>query len=320
MRPVLYGLFVLFCVFSLPAAPASAANLPRVVAELPTGPVWAIAIDSSANIWATNKVDTLYKVTQSGAVTTIATGLNGPYGLAFDSAGNLFIAEIAGDVVEIPHGTTTVQPFISGENAPRGLAFDAAGNLFIALNGGVDEVPFGTTSVVHYSTTDNDSQSLGQMIDVAVGPDGNIYASSFQPAIVYQIPPGTAPVTATQYVTANLDGPTGLAFDAAGNLYIANFGGVGNAAFHNDIVTVPAGAPALSTPSIGYTGANNPEEMTFFQGHLYVANSGSNEIVTDASPIPTLGALAALGFGLALASLGCAALYPNRQAGRLRRA
>jgi len=35
---------------------------------------------------------TISEVTPGGAVSTFASGFNGPFGLAFDAAGNLFVA------------------------------------------------------------------------------------------------------------------------------------------------------------------------------------------------------------------------------------
>jgi DNA-binding beta-propeller fold protein YncE len=58
-----------------------------------------------------------------------------PYGLAFDSAGNLFAANLLDNTIEkfTPGGVGSV--FAStGLNFPTNLAFDSAGNLFVANN------------------------------------------------------------------------------------------------------------------------------------------------------------------------------------------
>ena len=63
--------------------------------------------------------------------TTFASGLSYPSGLAFDNAGNLFVADAGSGAVYkfTPAGVRTT--FASGLNYPSGLAFDRAGNLFV---------------------------------------------------------------------------------------------------------------------------------------------------------------------------------------------
>jgi sugar lactone lactonase YvrE len=65
----------------------------------------------------------IYKFTPGGAQSTFASGLNGPFGLAFDSAGNLFEAD--GDSGHIykftPGGAQST--FASGLSTPTFLAF-----------------------------------------------------------------------------------------------------------------------------------------------------------------------------------------------------
>ena len=74
----------------------------------------------------------IYQFTPGGVKTTFASGLSGPYGLAFDSAGNLFEADYFTSSINkfTPGGVKTT--FASGLSGPFGLAFDSAGNLFEA--------------------------------------------------------------------------------------------------------------------------------------------------------------------------------------------
>src|SRR6476620_381404 len=74
----------------------------------------------------------IYKFTSNGASRTFAGRLDGPEGLAFDSAGNLFVAA-EGNIYKLtPGGARTT--FASGLSLSYlfGLAFDSAGNLFVS--------------------------------------------------------------------------------------------------------------------------------------------------------------------------------------------
>jgi DNA-binding beta-propeller fold protein YncE len=77
---------------------------------------------------------TIQKFDPNGTASLFASGLSSPTGLAFDSLGNLYVAN---------QGNNTIDRFTSagvrslfantGLNVPVGLAFDPAGNLY-ALN------------------------------------------------------------------------------------------------------------------------------------------------------------------------------------------
>src|SRR2546422_1030959 len=77
----------------------------------------------------------IYKFTPDGMRTTFALGLNYPQGLAFDGAGNLFVADVGvGAILKFtPEGVRTT--FASGLYSPIALAFDSRGNLFVADGG-----------------------------------------------------------------------------------------------------------------------------------------------------------------------------------------
>ena len=74
----------------------------------------------------------VYKFTPAGVRTIFASGLQLPdrVGLAFDSAGNLFVAADVTIYKFTPTGARTT--FATVQNGANGLAFDRAGNLFVA--------------------------------------------------------------------------------------------------------------------------------------------------------------------------------------------
>jgi len=74
----------------------------------------------------------IYKFTPGGVESTFASGLHNPWGLAINSAGDLFVSEYGNNTIaEITPGGAQ-STFASGLNTPYGLAFNSAGDLFEA--------------------------------------------------------------------------------------------------------------------------------------------------------------------------------------------
>src|SRR5439155_15521843 len=74
----------------------------------------------------------IFKFTPAGVKSTFASGLQGPFGLAFDASGNLFESDTGSGTIIKFTAAGVKSTFASGLNAPTGLAFDASGNLFEA--------------------------------------------------------------------------------------------------------------------------------------------------------------------------------------------
>ncbi|MBY0371623.1 hypothetical protein K2X33_13125 [bacterium] len=123
-----------------------------------------IARDSSGNIFYTdNSQHTVMKVTASGEVSLVAgdTGTSGsslgtgaaanfnsPSGLAIDSSGNLFVADMGNNQIRkvTPAGVVTIAAGTTGGyldgvvasaklNQPSDLVFDASGNMYVSDQG-----------------------------------------------------------------------------------------------------------------------------------------------------------------------------------------
>ncbi len=167
----------------------------------------------------------------SAAATSINL-LNG--GLAFDSAGNLFVTDyvdglggsIDGTIYKFtPDGMRTT--FALGLSFPKALAFDRAGNLFV-MDGGSDSIlkftPDGVrttfASGIAFNTT------TGLVFDSA----GNLFVSEYGsgvkggsangvPVIYKFTPDGVRTTFASPF---ELNAPTALAFDSADNLFVSD--------------------------------------------------------------------------------------------------
>jgi sugar lactone lactonase YvrE len=122
-----------------------------------------VAVDNEGNVYVADSYNnTIRKVTSSGVVTTLAgsyssSGTNDgtgsaarfyhPYGVAADSAGNIYVADAANQTVRVVTSAGVVTtlagwPGISGTNDgvgatarfndPRGVTVDSSGNVYVA--------------------------------------------------------------------------------------------------------------------------------------------------------------------------------------------
>jgi len=134
-----------------------------------------LAFDSAGNLYAVNNTNAnplAYLWPPSPYDNTIeefasdfthlgafATGLNCPWGIAFDNSGNLYVANsgtnddyLNDTIVKFTTNgvRSTFATATSGLSGPRGLAFDSTGNLYVAnsLNGTIEKfTPNGSGSV-----------------------------------------------------------------------------------------------------------------------------------------------------------------------------
>jgi len=210
---------------------------------------------------------TIYKFAPDGTWSIFATGLNDPEGLAFDSAGYLFVADSGtgsgdGKIYKFaPDGTRSI--FATGLNFPFGLACDSGGNLFESdlVNGTIYKfAPDGTRST--FATGLNAPEGL------AFDSAGNLFEADFGSGTIYKFAPdGTRSTFAT-----GLNAPQGLAFDSAGNLFEAEYAGdIQNGAIYK---FAPDG-----TRSTFATQLTDPQGLAFDSaGDLFEADYGSNTI------------------------------------------
>ena len=147
------------------------------------------------------------------------SGLSGPFGIAFDSAGNLYAANYFANTIEkfTPGGIGSVFAS-SGLNHPVGLAFDKAGNLYVANQNNSPSIekftPGGSSSV--FATTGLSNTPEGIAFDSA----GNLYVANLGSSNIEKFTPGGV----GSVFASGLSTPRFLAFtdDAGVPLALAN--------------------------------------------------------------------------------------------------
>jgi sugar lactone lactonase YvrE len=229
-----------------------------------------------------NGVGSIYQYTPDGVQSTFAFGLSSPRGLAFDSAGNLFVATTFADatrhatVLKIPpDGIQNVFGTIPNSRVAEGVANDRSGNVFV-MTFIVTPYAIDRASIIYKFTPDevrkpfeflpnHPSQGFGLAFDSI----GNLFAADSVASTIYSFAPdGTQSVFVGPEAFTGFGDPIGLALDSAGNLFVSTEGEPGN-----DIILefTPNG-----TESTFATGLFNPRGLTFDAfGNLFVAESNA---------------------------------------------
>ncbi len=317
-----------------------------------------VAVDSAGNLYMADRNNhTIRKVTPVGTnwvVTTLAglagsagsgdgpgsaARFNSPFGVAVDSAGNLYVADLGNNTIRkvTPVGTNWVVTTLAGLAGshgsadgtgsaarfwyPQGVAVDGAGNLYVADTGNAtirEVTPVGTNWVV--TTLAGQAGSQGSADGpgsaarfwypqgVAVDGAGNLYVADDDNNTIREVTPvGTNWVVTTLAgqagsqgsadgtgFVARFLGPSGVAVDSAGNVYVAD-------TYNNTIRTgMPANSvpapilqpPTLSTGQFGFeiTGLpglavnieSSPDMSQWQVVGTYILNDGTNSFVSPA--------------------------------------
>jgi trimeric autotransporter adhesin len=212
-----------------------------------------------------------------GAITTIAgtnvdTGpaagaqLKLPAGVVVDRVGNLYIADSSNNIVrEVSNGAVAT---IAGTrapsqilSAPQGIDVGPSGDLYIAQTGSVVELSRGGVATI----ADSNGQGIGfRGAGVALDLAGNLYFADWTGNRIRMASNGVVSTIAGDGTSgfsgdngpagsAQLANPSGVALDAAGNLYFTDTGNQRVRKISNGVITTVAG-----NGTAGFSGDNGP--------------------------------------------------------------
>jgi len=226
---------------------------------------------------------------------------NSPSGLAVDSSSNVYVADflnqrvrkIAGNTITTVAGTgigdglPATSAFL---NFPQGLAVDGANNVVVADTGNLVARRF-----MLGGTINTFGELLGAPAAVAVDSAGNFYVADDEPLVLKITKAGSTSIVAGDAqigysgdngpaTSAMITNPTGVAVDAAGNVYFTDDTNnkIRKVTVSTGVITTIAGSGSLN-----YSGDHGPALNAGFdpydialdsQGNLYVADFQNSRV------------------------------------------
>ena len=162
---------------------------------------YGVAVDRSGNIYIANDGTANGDLTTNPAKNTIKI---------FTSSGAV-ATSIAG-------GT------ISGFTSPWGVALDSAENIYVTDTGANAVKIFTSAGTPATSLGVGGSITVANPRGIAVDLSGNIYAGSGNTVKIFTSTGTPSPIAGGTITTGSLSNPRGIAVDNAGNIYVANYG------------------------------------------------------------------------------------------------
>ncbi|HTA40459.1 MAG TPA: hypothetical protein VK760_15345, partial [Candidatus Acidoferrales bacterium] len=261
------------------------ASTPSVTNSTGIADPYGMTIDSNGAVYSANTAGppgsvSIFNSPYTAAPTVISSGADFPFATALDASKNLYVANNGNSTVTIyPPPYDTASPVSVTTASPPYSILVLGSRLYVGEATAIEvfdlSVPL-THSSLPVATVTN---GISYVYAMAFDASGNLFASNLLGGISAHygtITKYTAPVTSgeapsitlTQTKTgASTYSPWGIAFDAAGNLYVDNTTGGSNA---GGIVEYLAPITAASTPAISLatTQFSTPNNLAITKGNV----------------------------------------------------
>lgn len=177
-----------------------------------------VAVDAGGNLYVSQFTENkVLKYNSTGKLTCSIDGFDDPYGIAFDSKNNAYVANYkSGSISKIAAGDTVATDYIVGLKCPYGLAFDDSDNLFVSEQGEGDliKIDAKTQAKTVFATGFNGPRHLSK------DKFNNIYVADFGNGQIVKVDQQKNKFP----ILTNLDSPRQCAVIATGDLFFADFG------------------------------------------------------------------------------------------------
>lgn len=240
---------------------------------------WEITSDAHGILYAADyDSGTFYTISPpyTGSVVSDSGAATDSYAMAVNSAGVAVVAATSGNEVDEfnPPYTASATPITSGVNGPGGVAFDASDNLYVPNDG---NYTMGVYAAGAY-TTQKYSVTLGAAPYSATAIGSKLYVGETNAVEIFTLPITSSAATPVATITSGVDEPYSTALDAAGDLWVSDYGSGKITEYAAPVHTGEAPSVTLST------GLSSPSSLAFDDaGNLYVTDD-SNETVVMFSP------------------------------------
>jgi len=220
-------------------------------------------------------------------------GINQPYGVAVDAAGNIYVADTYNNLVKKVDPVSGHAVVLgAGFNMPYDVVLDAAGNIYVA--------DYGNNAVKKILATGGATVTIGSGFNkpsgLAFDAAGNLYVADGGNNAVKKINLSTGKIVSLGF---GFKSPSGVAVDKAGNVYVTDTG-------NSMVKKIPIdGGPTAEF----YSGFTTPRGIVIDpSGNIFIVDGATfyNILfeISPGSPYPLRMSIADGSYGIAVDALG----------------